>query len=99
MKTFNKLLCALSLIAASTAQAHDPSMHKENVEKANCASMKDMDHSTMDANDPVVMQAMMKRCAGQMKQKEHTDHKESHGEHAEHNEGHTRGTAQEQQEK
>ncbi|WP_051686881.1 hypothetical protein [Microbulbifer sp. HZ11] len=83
MNTFNKLLCTFTLVAASTAQAHDPSMHKENTEKANCAAMKEMDHSTMDADDPV-MQAMMKKCAEQMQHAE----RDTHSEHAHHGEGH-----------
>lgn len=44
-----------------TAQAHDPSEHTAKKEKPKCEAMKNMDHSKMDANDPVMM-AMMKKC-------------------------------------
>ncbi len=50
---------------ASTAQAHEPEQHMKDAEKPNCAAMKDMDHSKMDMNDPV-MQAMMKQCMESM---------------------------------
>jgi uncharacterized protein involved in copper resistance len=54
---------------AFTAQAHDPKEHMKGAESPNCAGMKDMDHSKMDMNDPV-MQAMMKQC---MKDMDHGD--------------------------
>ncbi len=56
-----------------SAQAHDPSMHKEKAEKPDCAAMENMDHSKMDANDPV-MQAMMKKCMGQIHQGDQSAH-------------------------
>jgi len=56
-----------------SALAHDPSMHKEKAEKPDCAAMKNMDHSKMDADDPV-MQAMMKKCMEQMHQGDHSAH-------------------------
>ncbi len=62
----NKLtLSFLTLTTAAaltiSAQAHDPKEHMADAEKADCAAMKDMDHSKMDMNDPVTM-AMMKKC-------------------------------------
>lgn len=95
MKTFNKLFIAFTLVAASGAQAHDPSQHKEKAEKADCAAMHGMDHSKMDPKDPV-MQAMMKKCAEQMQHGEHAGHGEGHGKG--HGENH-HGAAQEPQEK
>ena len=61
-------------------------------EKPDCSAMKDMDHSKMDMNDPV-MQAMMKKCMKDMhhgKDKNESDLEHSHDdnesedEHAEH---------------
>lgn len=51
-----------ALFLAMNAFAHDPKEHmKEAQQKPDCAAMKDMDHSKMDMNDPV-MQAMMQKC-------------------------------------
>ena len=67
------LLTMLSLsILAGTAQAHDPKEHMKEAKKPDCAAMKDMDHSKMDSNDPVVM-AMMKQCMAVKKRQEKTD--------------------------
>jgi hypothetical protein len=54
------LLLASSFFMAA-AQAHDPSEHTAKMEKPKCEAMKNMDHSKMDVNDPVMM-AMMKKC-------------------------------------
>ncbi len=47
--------------------AHDPKEHAKEAAAAkagpDCAAMKDMDHSKMDPNDPV-MKAMMAKCGG-----------------------------------
>jgi len=53
------------VVAAPLAFAHDPAEHAKEAAAKNaapdCAAMKDMDHSKMDASDPV-MQAMMAKC-------------------------------------
>lgn len=57
-----KTLFLLSTILTGNALAHDPSMHQpQPAEKPKCEKMKDMDHSNMNMDDPV-MQAMMKKC-------------------------------------
>lgn len=48
----------------STASAHDPKLHKSAGEEPNCEAMKDMDHTEMDTDDPV-MRAMMAKCRSQ----------------------------------
>jgi hypothetical protein len=59
-----------SILLASNVYAHAPELHKEkNAEKPKCEAMKDMDHSTMDMNDPIT-QAMMKQC---MASEHHSD--------------------------
>lgn len=63
---FPALFLGLSLQAV---QAHEPSEHMEEDEKPDCSKMKDMDHSKMDMDDPV-MRAMMKKCMGEMHQDE-----------------------------
>ena len=55
------VMSVLSLGSASLAFAHDPSEHEKEKPMADCKQMKEMDHSKMDMNDPVV-QAMMKQC-------------------------------------
>lgn len=60
------VLTLLSTMALTyTAQAHDPEEHMKDAEKPNCAAMKDLDHSKMDMNDPV-MKAMMTKCMESM---------------------------------
>lgn len=54
------LLLASTFVIAS-AQAHEPSEHMKKSEKPKCEAMENMDHSKMDANDPI-MKAMMKKC-------------------------------------
>lgn len=50
-----------AMLLALSAQAHSPKEHMKEAQAPDCAAMKDMDHSKMDMNDPV-MQAMMKKC-------------------------------------
>lgn len=50
--------------------AHDPAEHTKTAEVPDCEAIKKMDHSKMDANDPVI-QAMMKKCSAA-----HTGHKD-----------------------
>lgn len=57
-------LLLTSFFIASFVQAHDPSEHIKKNEAPKCESMKAMDHSKMDANDPIMM-AMMKKCNAQ----------------------------------
>jgi len=64
-KLLSPILVLAALGAAFSAQAHDPKEHMKDAENPNCAAMKDMDHSKMDMNDPV-MQAMMKQCMKDM---------------------------------
>lgn len=73
-----------ALLLALSAQAHEPSKHTEGNEKPNCEKMKEMDHSRMDKDDPV-MQAMMEKCMKQMHQGEAESGK-SHKMHQEHEE-------------
>ena len=56
-------ILALSLLSSSV-MAHDPALHKKTAEKPNCAAMKDMDHSELETDDPV-MRAMMAKCRSQ----------------------------------
>ncbi len=67
MKTF--LTLALSAVIATTAVsafAHDPSQHRKQGDQApDCSSMRNMDMSKMDMNDPV-MKAMHDKCMGHM---------------------------------
>ena len=65
----------LSSLLAGKAAAHDPKLHKKSDEKPKCGAMKDMDHSKMKADDPV-MQAMMLRCQKESSQKEDSKAKE-----------------------
>lgn len=68
MNSTLRLLSALVLgVAAQFAVAHDPAEHAKEAAAKNappdCAAMKNMDHSKMDMNDPV-MKAMMAKCGG-----------------------------------
>ena len=60
-KQFNTLLFFDGIIFMGSVQAHDPSEHTNQMEKPKCEAMKNMDHSKMEANDPVMI-AMMKKC-------------------------------------
>lgn len=67
MKTLATVIVLSTLGIALSAQAHDPKEHMKDAEKPDCAAMKNMDHSKMDMNDPV-MQAMMQQCMKDMHQ-------------------------------
>lgn len=69
LNLLSPFLVLAALGVAFSAQAHDPKEHMKDAETPNCTAMKDMDHSKMDMNDPV-MQAMMKKC---MKDMHHGD--------------------------
>ncbi|WP_341938009.1 hypothetical protein [Marinimicrobium sp. C2-29] len=64
-KTLLWLTALPALLLALSVQAHEPSEPMEGDEKPNCSKMKDMDHSEMDMDDPV-MQAMMEKCKHHM---------------------------------
>lgn len=61
-----RFFCTLSLALITlpmAAFAHDPSLHKKAGSAApDCAQMKDIDLSAMDANDPVA-RALHEKCA------------------------------------
>ena len=63
IKTISKIALVLipTLTLSMTVSAHDPKLHAEKPEKADCSKM---DHSKMDMKDPVAM-AMMKKCMKQ----------------------------------
>jgi len=69
MKQRNLLtgLAVPALLLAVSAYAHDPAEHMKDKEgqRLDCTAMKNMDHSKMDMEDPV-MQAMMQKCMKQM---------------------------------
>lgn len=77
-KILSSVLVLAALGVAISAQAHDPKEHMKDAKKPDCTAMKNMDHSKMDKNDPV-MQAMMKQCMKEI------DQNKAHGE--EHNHG------------
>lgn len=52
-------------VSTVTVYAHDPSKHTDSSERPDCGAMEGMDHAHMDMADPVV-QAMMKKCMGEM---------------------------------
>lgn len=65
------------IFLTNNVYAHAPELHKkENAEKPKCEAMKNMDHSTMDMNDPII-QAMMKQCMSSDSHNDDDDHKES----------------------
>ncbi len=68
MKKNNVILCLglSSTLYVMSALAHDSKEHMVKSEQLDCSPMKKMDHSKMDMNDPV-MQAIMKKCMGQMR--------------------------------
>ena len=63
-------LMLTSCFMMTSVQAHDPSEHVKTNEAPKCESMKAMDHSKMDANDPIMM-AMMKKCKAQAQKEAH----------------------------
>lgn len=72
MKNIHVTFCFLlvSLFSIASVHAHDPSEHKTKREKPKCEAMKNMDHSKMDANDPIRM-AMMKKCMSEESAENH----------------------------
>ncbi|TAM26538.1 MAG: hypothetical protein EPN60_09715 [Nevskiaceae bacterium] len=71
MNNVTRITLAAALLALTQgAFAHDPAEHAKEAadakKGANCESMKGMDMSKMDPNDPV-MKAMMAKCAGRPK--------------------------------
>ena len=74
MKNIHVTFCFLlvSLFSIASVHAHDPSEHKTKREKPKCEAMKNMDHSKMDANDPIMM-AMMKKCMSEESAENHHD--------------------------
>jgi hypothetical protein len=77
MKKINKtsIISASLMIASLSVSAHDPSMHAQKAEKADCTSYTKMMQSDkkMDMTDPVMM-AMMKKCKNQVEN--HDQHEE-----------------------
>ncbi len=55
----------LSMFVTGSASAHDPKMHADKSKKIDCSSINDIDHKTMDMDDPI-MKAMMKKCMSNM---------------------------------
>ncbi len=64
------------MMLATSVYAHDPSEHNKKTEQPNCNVMASMDHSSMDMSDPVV-QAMMKKCMGDMHEGDQHEEKNS----------------------
>ncbi len=83
MKQRNLLtgLAVPALLLAVSAYAHDPAEHMKDNEgqKPDCSAMKNMDHSKIDMDDPV-MQAMMQKCMKQM----HGDQTQGEDDHSAH---------------
>jgi|GEM_PF-160955 len=77
-KILSPVLVLIVLGVALSAQAHDPKEHMKDAKKPDCAAMKNMDHSKMDKNDPV-MQAMMKQCMKDQHQDVGHGEEQSHG--------------------
>ncbi|UTF61241.1 MULTISPECIES: hypothetical protein [Gilvimarinus] len=65
MNMTTSILLSTLLTTTLAAQAHDPKEHKKDAENPDCSEMKNMDHSKMDMDDPV-MKAMMKKCKKDM---------------------------------
>ncbi|MDM4771401.1 hypothetical protein [Solimonas sp. SE-A11] len=67
---FRSTLVAAAVLFAQGSWAHDPAEHAKEAAAAkagpDCASMKNMDMSKMDMNDPVA-KAMHEKCMGQKK--------------------------------
>lgn len=79
MKPSTTITALISLACALSAQAHDPSQHKNNGEKPRCEALKGMDLETMDRNDPVV-QAVLKKCEKQLHSEKQPEHQSEHKE-------------------
>ncbi len=82
----------MSLVFALSVQAHDPKEHMKDADAPDCATMKNMDQSKMDMDDPVT-QAMMQKCMkGMHNMKEMHDNDETvhdAGQENDESEGHT----------
>ncbi|HEY1181500.1 MAG TPA: hypothetical protein VGE56_04285 [Rhodocyclaceae bacterium] len=65
---FRSTLIAVAVLFAQSSWAHDPAEHAKEAAAAkagpDCTSMKNMDMSKMDMNDPVA-KAMHEKCMGQ----------------------------------
>ena len=72
------LIALPALVLTLTAQAHDPKEHMNEKQTPDCAAMKEMDHSKMNMNDPV-MQAMMQKCMEQNEKISPDSHSEAKG--------------------
>ena len=74
-QTLTYLVTLPALMLALSAHAHAPSEHMKAGQAAapDCSMMEDMDHSSMNMDDPV-MQAMMKKCM----KATHQDEADSH---------------------
>ncbi|HNP34362.1 MAG TPA: hypothetical protein PKK10_00805 [Woeseiaceae bacterium] len=86
-KTLSFAIALSTFAFALSAQAHDPKEHMKDAENPDCSAMKNMDHSKMDMDDPV-MQAMMKQC---MQDMQHDEASESDGHADEEHEADTDG--------
>lgn len=62
-KLISTSIASAFLLNTMQSFAHDPSLHQQNAQKPECASMKNMDMSKVDMNDPV-MKAMHDKCMG-----------------------------------
>jgi hypothetical protein len=75
MKTllFKIPLFLVGIFFVALAQARAPSEHAKTQEKPKCEPIKNMDHSKLDTNDPVMM-AVMKKCRGEFNaENKHTE--------------------------
>jgi hypothetical protein len=90
LKSLSRFAALPVLVIALSVQAHDPKEHRQDAEKPDCKAMKDMDHSKMDMNDPV-MKAMMQKCMKDMHHDEEEEASDSstpnedHGKHGQDN--------------
>ena len=92
MKHFMPFL--LFPLAISSAEAHDPKLHKKSEEAPNCAYLESMDKAN---SDTLVLKALEQKCYSELHQDEHNmkrdampmgDHKHSDGhQHGSHMEG------------
>ncbi|MFT5420453.1 MAG: hypothetical protein ACI9D5_001202 [Candidatus Endobugula sp.] len=76
-----------SALWLSSVYAHDPAMHKKaNAEKPKCEAMGNMDNSTMDKNDPIMM-AMMEQCQANADDHHTTSEEKKAGQHKDKHDG------------
>jgi hypothetical protein len=64
-RRYSAVLGMAALTVSLSVQAHDPSEHKANGQKPDCAAMNAIDHSKVNPNDPVLL-AMMRKCKDSM---------------------------------